>query len=156
MGKIMIVEKDPYLRMFYEIELHRMGHDTVACERTEESLEYLESDIPDLMILDLQPPVSGQLETLTTIRSQYGTLPIILNSSFPEWCCDSLVQATDRCLIKDSDTTELMAAITCLLNERKTQWKTTRTSHRERNHRPSRAASSQDLLSSPFSGWSFL
>jgi DNA-binding response OmpR family regulator len=124
MAKILIVDDDPNLRMLYELELQRMGYDTTACESAAACMQYLARETPDLVILDILLPGRDGLEILQSIRSSHSPLPVILNTSYANYRDNFLTYAADRCLIKSSDTSELLATIERLLNERKPTWNT--------------------------------
>jgi len=118
MDKILIVDNDPHLLELYELELQRKGYSTIACANADECLECFEREAPDLVILDILLPGRDGLEILQSIRFSYSTMPVILNTACADYCSNFLTYAADRCLVKSSDTTELITAIECLLKER--------------------------------------
>jgi len=121
--KILIVENDLHLRMLYELELQRQGYSTIACENADECLNCIEQEDPDLVVLDILLNGRDGLEILQAIRSSHGPLPVILNTAYACYRNNYLTYAADRCLIKSSDTSELIATITRLLREKASTWK---------------------------------
>jgi DNA-binding response OmpR family regulator len=124
MEKILIVDNDSHLRMLYELELQRRGYDTVACASGAECLQYLTRETPDLVILDIQMAGPDGLEVLQSIRSTHSALPIILNTAYAIYRDNFMTYAADRCVIKSSDTSELIATIERLLQKKTPKWKT--------------------------------
>ncbi|HOX23480.1 MAG TPA: response regulator [Elusimicrobiales bacterium] len=54
--KILIVEDEPDLRGLTEIFLKRAGYETISCENGRDVFPILETDKPDLIIMDVMLP----------------------------------------------------------------------------------------------------
>jgi DNA-binding response OmpR family regulator len=58
---ILVVEDDPHLRIFYRQVLKISGYTVVAVEDGIDALRHIETDAPDLVILDIElPRLSGR------------------------------------------------------------------------------------------------
>lgn len=79
---ILIVEDDPMQRQILGTLLHRkLDFDTCSAENGHEALEILKADQAKtikLIILDLDMPVMGGMETLTILKQKYPTIPVIM------------------------------------------------------------------------------
>ena len=64
MKKVLIVEDDELLRMFYDIEISDMGYDVIIAKDGIEALDKVRKENPDLVILDLALPKMNGLECL--------------------------------------------------------------------------------------------
>ena len=91
MAKVKIIDDDVELSAQMSAVLKNVGHDVSTFDRIEGALEWLESDNPDLVVLDVMFPenASGGLELAMKIRQNSRTkhLPVILlsniNKEFP-------------------------------------------------------------------------
>jgi EAL domain-containing protein (putative c-di-GMP-specific phosphodiesterase class I)/DNA-binding NarL/FixJ family response regulator len=77
---ILIADDDPSVRLFLDTALRREGFDTVLAADGREVLERLRELAVEVVLLDIEMPVLGGLETLREIRAsdQLRTLPVIL------------------------------------------------------------------------------
>jgi DNA-binding response OmpR family regulator len=71
----------------------------------------------DLIILDIIMPVMDGVEALGRIVGKDGKIPIILNTSYPEYRQDFMSWAADTYIIKSADLRELKARICELLGK---------------------------------------
>ncbi len=91
MAKIKIIDDDPEVRALISDILGQAGYAVSAYDRTEGAIRLLETDPPDLLLLDVMFPedASGGLELAMDIRrnARTKTIPIILltniNKEFP-------------------------------------------------------------------------
>lgn len=80
MAKILIVDDDALLVRMYEKKLVNDGYDVATASEGQEALQKLQTDIPDLMLLDIMMPIMNGLEVLKKIKSDEKTknLPVIM------------------------------------------------------------------------------
>ena len=88
MAHILVVDDDASHRTLLCDALQQMGYQTAEASNGREALEYLDSDVPDGVLLDLKMPVMsgwGLLEVLKqSPRAKH--LPIIIISAYGyEW-----------------------------------------------------------------------
>jgi two-component system KDP operon response regulator KdpE len=76
---ILVVDDEPQLRRAMRATLTDLGYSVIEAKTGEEALEVLQSDTPDLILLDLNMPGIGGLETCRAIRES-SDLPVIVLS----------------------------------------------------------------------------
>ena len=80
--RILIVEDEESLRLFYEEELKAEGYEVLTARNGREAIQQLEEIRPDLIILDIVMPVMDGMEALGRILRKDRKIPIILNTSY--------------------------------------------------------------------------
>ena len=89
----LIADDEPDIRHFLAMSLERNGFTVHQVGSGTEALTWLESGIPDVLVLDhLMPGVTG-LEVAASVREQGFTGPVILFSAFLD---STLSQACER------------------------------------------------------------
>ena len=76
---ILVVDDEPQLRRAMKATLTDLGYSVIDSKTGEEALEMLRHDTPDLVLLDLNMPGIGGLETCRAIR-ETSDVPIIVLS----------------------------------------------------------------------------
>lgn len=78
--KILIVEDDPFLSSMYTTKLEKSGYETVACEDGARGLELVESEKPDLILLDILLPKMSGFDVLKRLKKdpKLKDIPVIL------------------------------------------------------------------------------
>lgn len=78
--KILIVEDDRTTALFVQATLKKHGFETITANDGHEALNKVQSDNPDLVLLDIQMPEMNGLQCLTAIRQQSSReeLPVIM------------------------------------------------------------------------------
>ena len=76
---ILVVDDEPQLRRAMKATLTDLGYLVLEAKSGEEALERLRSDSPDLVLLDLNMPGIGGLETCRAIR-ETSEIPVIILS----------------------------------------------------------------------------
>ncbi len=91
---ILFVDDDPLILQSMPGLLECLGHSTTTAASGEEALALLEQGCqPDLVILDVNMPGLGGLETLVRLRSLVSTLPVLLSTGFASEALRELVKA---------------------------------------------------------------
>jgi len=108
---VLIVDDEPNLRLLYETELRHAGYCPMVVANAKQCLEYVETMNPDLVILDIRMPGMDGLEVLHRILDQNMQIPIIINTAYSNYLANYLTWAADACLLKSSDTTELIDTV---------------------------------------------
>jgi two-component system KDP operon response regulator KdpE len=91
-GKILVVDDEPHIRRVMRVILAGQGYQIVEARSGEGALEKLREFLPDLVLLDLNMPGMGGLETCRTIRATSDVPIIVLTVRSGE---DDKVEALD-------------------------------------------------------------
>src|SRR6059058_2692574 len=76
---VLVVDDEPQLRRVMRATLTDLGYIVIDAKSGEEALEKLHHDTPDIILLDLNMPGIGGLETCRAIRSGSDTPIIVLS-----------------------------------------------------------------------------
>jgi CheY-like chemotaxis protein len=117
--KILVVEDEEGLRLFYKEELEAEGYDVLTAGNGREAIQQLETGKPDLVILDIVMPVMDGMEALGRIVGKERKVPVILNTSYSRYQEDFMSWAADAYVTKSDDLTELKKKIRELLGKGK-------------------------------------
>ncbi len=84
--KILIVEDDSFLQGLASTKLEKEGFTVLAASNADEAAKFLESDMPDLVLLDLILPGTDGFGILKNLRDNAKTkaLPVIVFSNLSE------------------------------------------------------------------------
>ena len=86
-----------------------------------QALKFLENNLPDLILLDINMPKKNGIEVLSHIRKKKLPVKVLLLTVHNE--IDYLIKALDLSvdgyIVKDSGSTELKKAIKCIINDEK-------------------------------------
>jgi len=113
--KILVVEDEESLRLLYEEELKSEGYEVLTAGNGREAIELLETEKPDLILLDIVMPVMDGMEALGRIVGKERRIPIILNTSYSGYRQDFMSWAADAYVTKSADLSELKKKIRELL-----------------------------------------
>lgn len=80
--KILIVDDDPHVSKLMGRVLQKENYDTVWAENGKKGLELIESENPDLVILDLTMPEMSGEEMLDLSLKSHPELPVIIVTAF--------------------------------------------------------------------------
>ena len=117
--KILVVEDEEGLRLFYEEELKEEGYEVLTARNGKEAIQRLEEGSPDLIILDIVMPVMDGMEALGRIVGKERKIPIILNTSYPGYQQDFMSWAANAYVTKSADLGELKKKVRELLEKGK-------------------------------------
>jgi DNA-binding response OmpR family regulator len=116
-AKILIVEDDPTIGRFVELELAHAGHEVTRCTDGECAMDELENLTPDLIILDIMLPGIDGVETAKLIRERGLNMPILMLTARSE--TQDVVRGfdagADDYLRKPFEIPELLSRIRALL-----------------------------------------
>jgi len=115
-GRILVVDDDPQIRRAMRATLTGRGYEVADARTGEEALEELRSGAYDLVLLDMNMPGMGGLETCRLIRSGSEIAIIMLTVSNSEKDkVDALDAGADDYITKPFSTPELLARIRATL-----------------------------------------
>ena len=118
MTKILVVDDEKNLRALYQSELKQEGYEVVVALDGLEAIHMLESEKPELIVLDIRMPGIDGLETMARLLAKDHQLPIILNTAYSSYRDSFLSWSADAYVIKSSDLTELKTKIRQVLADR--------------------------------------
>ena len=78
MAKILIIDDDPDIIKIFEMLLLERGHRIISAKTGEEGIRKINSDSPDLIILDIQMPGKGGLTVANELANKKLSIPFIL------------------------------------------------------------------------------
>jgi DNA-binding response OmpR family regulator len=116
-NKILIVDDEESLRLYYEEELKAEGYDILIARNGREAIQQVEKGKPDLIVLDIVMPVMDGMETLGRIMGKKRNIPIIIHTSYPGYREDFMSWAADAYVAKSSDLRELKDTVRDLLKK---------------------------------------
>ncbi|MBR1403327.1 MAG: response regulator transcription factor [Treponema sp.] len=122
MAKILIVEDDKELSHITELELSHEGFSVITAADGREGFEKIQSEKPDLVLLDVMLPRLSGLEILRKVRNELESdLPVILVTARGETIdkVDGLNSGADDYISKPFKIEELLARMNAVL--RRTQ-----------------------------------
>lgn len=116
MEKVLIVEDDPGISDFVNLELQHEGFETEVAENGRIALEKFESFNPDLILLDIMLPELSGLEVLRRIRKT-SSVPVILVTARGETYdrVNGLDAGADDYIPKPFEIEELLARMRAIL-----------------------------------------
>jgi signal transduction histidine kinase len=82
--RVLVVDDDTRLRELMRRALERKGFEVTTAEDGAVALEHMKRDLPDVVVTDLEMPNTDGVETLKRIRENWGLLPVIILTGFPD------------------------------------------------------------------------
>ncbi len=115
-GRILVVDDDPQIRRAMKTTLTARGYEVGDARTGEEGMERLRTDTYDLVLLDVNMPGMGGMETCRAIRSSSDIAIIMLTVSNTESDkVEALDAGADDYVTKPFSTPELLARIRATL-----------------------------------------
>lgn len=83
LAKILVTEDEPYISKMLEFRLKILGYEIMLATNGEQALAMIESERPDLVLLDIMMPVMGGFQVLQIMKSDEKTkdIPVIILSA---------------------------------------------------------------------------
>ena len=118
MKTILIADDDINLTLLYEQELAEEGYQIDVVHDARQAISKVETDPPDLLLLDIQMPGMDGIEALHRIIGRNNALPVILNTAYSNHKENFMTWTADAYVVKSSDLTELKQTIRDVLERR--------------------------------------
>ena len=115
MAKILIVDDEEHIRFLYSEELAEAGYEVITADSGHLLLERIETEKPDLVVLDIKMVDYNGLDLLQDIRNKFYDLPVVLCTAYDTFKEDMKSIAADFYVIKSFDLTELKNKIAMAL-----------------------------------------
>ena len=113
--KILIVDDEEHIRFLYSEELKEEGYEVITAESGFKLLERIETEEPDLIVLDIKMVDYNGLDLLQDIRNKFYDLPVVLCTAYDAFKEDIKSVAADFYVVKSFDLTELKKKIAMAL-----------------------------------------
>ncbi len=81
---VLVVDDDAQMREMLREILEQAEFKVAVASGGTDALQSMERHLPDVVVLDLAMPEMDGAETLQRIRRQWGALPVILNTGYPD------------------------------------------------------------------------
>jgi two-component system KDP operon response regulator KdpE len=117
--RVLLVDDDQRILNFSRLKLMASGYDVITAMTGQGALTMIESQKPDILLLDLKMPGMGGLEVLKTLRAS-SQLPVIVISAATELAEEALGLGANTYLPKPFDPDELPVRIETILGARQT------------------------------------
>ena len=121
MFHILVVDDDKNTRRLLKAVLENDGYKVSLAENGEEALDAMDSEVIDLVVLDIMMPIMDGYEFTKTLRDVNNNLPILMVSAkqLPEDKRKGFLVGTDDYMTKPIDETEMLLRIKALLRRAK-------------------------------------
>lgn len=115
-GKILVVDDEPQIRRVMRMTLSASGYEVIDAKTSEEGIQRIREELPDLVLLDMNLPDVSGLESCRVIRSS-SDIPVVIlsvrNSERDK--VDALNSGADDYVTKPFSMDELLARIRAVL-----------------------------------------
>jgi CheY-like chemotaxis protein len=113
---ILIADPNPFVRSFLSRELSAEGHQTVEAGSSLEIFEQLKGERPpDLLVTELDWPVSIGISVLERIQNLVPPIPLIVFTHLTEYEFHPAVQNADDFIEKNENPQDLLNSISAIL-----------------------------------------
>lgn len=113
--KILVVDDDHNIQRLYKDELSEEGYEVIIAANGKEALELFDSELPDLVTLDILLPDIDGIHLLRQMKEKRPRVPIIMSTAY-DYRDDFAVWASEAYIVKSSDLDELKSTIKELLS----------------------------------------
>ena len=123
MFSILVVDDDQNTRRFMRVVLEDDGYTVLTAKDGREALELLESNVVDLVVLDVMMPRMNGYEFAEALRETKNELPILMVSAkqLPDDRKKGFLAGTDDYITKPVDPEEMLLRIKALLRRSRIQ-----------------------------------
>lgn len=112
---ILVVEDSPTSRKVISMVLARRGHTIVEAKSGAEAMQFLDAQVPDLVLLDIMLPDMNGYEVLTRLRQSPGSaeVPVVMltGKNKPSDRLQGLFHGTNEYLTKPFDPSKLIGVL---------------------------------------------
>ena len=117
MARIVVVEDEELIATMLRINLRSAGYQVRVFHQAEPMLDHLESEVPDVLLLDIMLPGMNGDEALQALRSRGHAVPVLMLTARKDadLKVSTLDSGADDYLTKPFDMAELLARIRALL-----------------------------------------
>ena len=109
--KILIIDDEEFIRTLLSEVLDGYASKIVELENGQHVLDIVESESPDLIIVDIVMPEKDGLEVIIEVKRKYPSLPIFAISAYLEYLDVAPDLGADEVFSKPIDTERLIQCI---------------------------------------------
>ena len=120
-ARILVADDEPNIRLLYQSELEAEGYEVILASDGAEAIRQVETQNPDLVILDIRMPGMDGVEAMGRILDGNNTLPVILNSAYSAYEENFMTWSADAYVVKSADVTELKDKVREVLERKQGQ-----------------------------------
>ena len=118
MGRILLVDDEPNIRLVYKEVLSDGGYQVLEAESVREIFNILSCELVDLVVLDIKLRLESGLNVLQRITNEFPNLPVILCSAYVSFQNDYISWLAEGYIVKSSDIDELLGEVNKVLSKR--------------------------------------
>ncbi len=107
MTTILLVEDYKNQCLLYEQELRLEGYEILTAADGKETLEKVQEQLPDIIIMDINLPKMDGIDIMGRILNKHKDIPIIIHTAYSSYKDNFMSWAADAYIVKSSDLTEL-------------------------------------------------
>jgi DNA-binding NarL/FixJ family response regulator len=111
--RILIVDDSAHVRKALSAFLSTLSWLKVVCEASdgEEALEMIESQPPDMVLMDIKMPAIGGLDATRIIKKRWPQIKIIILTLYPDYQTQAEQAGADAFLVKGCSMDEISSTI---------------------------------------------
>ena len=108
--RILVVDDEENIQIALEDRLRMYGYEVTTASDGEEALEKVESELPDLVLLDIELPGISGLKVLSRIRSEHPEILVMMITAYDrdEWVIEAMQEQRADDFIKKPFNYELI------------------------------------------------
>ena len=118
MTTLLVVDEKANTRLLFKDEFQKEGYRVTVAETTQEAMDRIHQNKPDIITLDIKMPGTEGIEFLRKIREEESDIPVVLCSAYARYRYDVRVRDCDAFVVQSADLTELKAIIRKLLDNK--------------------------------------
>ena len=117
MKKLLLVDDEKNIRLFYREEFTDEGYDVVTAPDGPTAIKEFEKNRPDLVVLDLQMPGMNGIEVLRRMKQIDSQVPVIICTAYHDYKHELGAWASEEYIVKSADLATLKDAVRRHLGE---------------------------------------
>lgn len=115
MTTLLVIDKEVNTRLLFKDEFQEEGYEVTVAETTEEAMEQIQQNKPDIITLDIKMPGTEGIAFLRKIKKEESDIPVILCSAYAGHKKDFRIGVCDAFVVQSADLTELKTIIKRIL-----------------------------------------
>ncbi len=116
MARILLIDDEPNVRLFYATVLSESGHEVKEVSSASEAMQCLGQEPVDLIVLDIKLERENGLELLQEIAHQHPRVPVILLTAYTSFQDDYTCWLAAGYVVKETDVTGFLHEVERVLD----------------------------------------